>query len=205
MNNGYGICPHVKAEGAGCSLNNNCKFPDCILDKCEGWQLRDPATGLVFPWYTKSFLDELVKWDLSDKTVFEYGAGASTIWWAMKVHRLFAVESSDLFCRAIDQKKIANLKVWHEPNPSTYPHAAFWPQLNFQFDIIIIDGIERDACVIPALQSLRHGGKLIIDNYDQPSVWVPEERTREILEAMPHKIYKQEGHPDWQTAIFIKP
>jgi hypothetical protein len=42
------------------------------------WQFLD-AHGMVFPWYTKLFLDILATWDIKDWDVFEWGGGYSTI------------------------------------------------------------------------------------------------------------------------------
>ena len=36
--------------------------------------------GLPIPWYTYPAIDFLVQIDFSDKTVFEYGCGNSTLW-----------------------------------------------------------------------------------------------------------------------------
>jgi hypothetical protein len=76
------------------------------------------------------------------------------------------------------------------------------------FDIIIIDSEPiawRDDCVKPALDCLNPGGKLIIDNWQQPSVgWIPSEETQQLLSKYPVRVYPQEGHSDWKTAVFTK-
>ena len=32
LGDGYGKCKYVHMEGASCSLNNNCRYPNCILE-----------------------------------------------------------------------------------------------------------------------------------------------------------------------------
>jgi predicted O-methyltransferase YrrM len=178
------------------------------LNVTNEWQHRDPSTGLVLPWYTKYFLDELATWDLSDKVVFEYGAGASTVWWAKKARKVYGVESNVDYHAAVTGI-LGHTAVIMLPNVNdreTYVNAIKYS--SEQFDIIIIDGepIEwRDDCVQPALNCLKPGGKLIIDNWDQPSVWVPSDETREMITALPHVIYPQVGHPDWKTLVATKP
>ena len=53
----------------------------------------DEKIGILYPWYTPQFLDELRTWDLKDKKVFEYGGGDSSIWWAMNAESLVVAES----------------------------------------------------------------------------------------------------------------
>lgn len=182
------------------------------LNATNEWQHRDPETGLVFPWYTKSFLDELVMWDLNDKVVFEYGAGASTVWWAKKCKRVAGVEYdqsySDTVNIELSQRHIQYSRSWPV---SWYTFKEQYincvRSLGRNSDIIIIDGEPiawRDDCVKPALDCIKPGGCLIIDNWDQKSVgWLPSEETQQLLSQYPVKVYPQEGHPDWKTAVWI--
>lgn len=178
------------------------------------WQYRDESLGgILFPWYTKSFLDELVTWDLSDKVVFEYGAGASTLWWARKCRKIYSVESNAEYYHAVHQALVNE--------PTSYPDSLclHWlPEakhyIDFikdwgKYDIVIIDGEPiawRDDCVKPALDCLKPGSRLIIDNWDQPSVgWLPSEETKALLAPYPCKVYPQIGHPDWKTLLVTVP
>lgn len=175
------------------------------LNTTNEWQHRCPETGLVLPWYTRSFLDELVTWDLKDKVVFEYGAGASTLWWNKKAKTVEAVDNDWSFCGTI-RAHSEGIYCYCAYTKETY--VKFIEKPGYPFDIVIVDGepVEwRDGCISKAVQFLKPDGRLIIDNWDQPSVWVPSDETRKLLSNWPHKIYKQEGHPDWQTAVFTKP
>lgn len=167
------------------------------------WQYIDPANGLVFPWYTKPFLDELVTWDLSDKVVFEYGCGASTLWWAKKCKKLYGAENNREYFLKVAEYVWPKVNISHEADMNSFVCSPLqWMPI---FDIIIIDGSPdewRDDCVKPAIECLKPGGKLIIDNWEQPSVWMPSTETKELLKNYPCKIYKQPNHPDWQTAVF---
>lgn len=174
------------------------------LNTTNEWQYRD-ADGTVLPWYTKSFLDELVTWDLKDKVVFEYGAGASTLWWARKCRNVYAVESNLQFLEAV-RAKVDEMGICFACTKETY--LKFITKPGILFDIVIVDGepVEwRDECVERALKYLKPGGRLIIDNWDQPSVWIPNDETLKLIKAMPHTIYPQDGHPDWQTLCATKP
>lgn len=174
------------------------------LNSTNEWQHRDHATGLIFPWYVKSFLDELATWDLKDKIVVEFGMGASTLWWQKKVAYLTAFDTNTEWYNAVIMRMDSKLGDEHLVNNIQDIENTLIEM--YDIAIIDIDPVSlRDDCISLALNSLKPGGKLIIDNWDQPSVWVPSEATRGLLRPYPCEIYKQEGHPDWQTAVFTKP
>lgn len=169
------------------------------------WQHKDESLGgILFPWYTKSFLDELVTWDLKDKVVFEYGCGASTLWWQEKAKEVFSVDSNpewyDAVVFNVTNKNWVG-QIWLR---KAIEYITAIREAEKQFDIVVIDGILREECVPVALECLKPGGILIYDNWMQPSVEVQGEETQKLLLSLSHKIYKQEGHPDWQTAVFTK-
>lgn len=182
--------------------------PMIDLNTTNEWQYRDSSNGLVLPWYTKSFLDELVTWDLSDKVVFEYGAGASTLWWAKKAKQVYSVESNPEWWREVHDA-VKHTTAWVKIAEGRWLFEDAIHEYGILFDVIIVDSepIEwRGGCITEAITRLKPGGKLIIDNWMQPSVgWLPSEETQRIVTSLPHVIYSQEGHPDWKTLVATKP
>lgn len=167
------------------------------LTKCEGWQKRD-ADGMVMPWYVHTALDEIRKWSLSNKTVFEYGVGQSTLWWAKHCKFVKGMDINREWANVINQAGVAN--IWVESHQSPARYTAYDSEEE-KFDIIVVDGDFRDHCIRPAIHRLKPGGKLIIDNWDQPSVWMPNDASRSLIAQLRHTIYEQEGHYDWKTLI----
>jgi hypothetical protein len=53
------------------------------------------AHGEPVPWYTYPAIDYLRQLDFSDKTVFEYGSGYSTLFWASAARRVVSVEEDE--------------------------------------------------------------------------------------------------------------
>lgn len=167
------------------------------------WQYKDESLGgILFPWYTKSFIDELVTWDLSDKTVLEIGLGASSLWWHRKCKQLYGCDNNPEYIFALND--IVSKGAWLHVLSERHEIIQFICDYG-HVDIIIIDGEPiawRDDCVKPALDCLKPGGKLIIDNWEQPSVgWLPSEETKALLAPYPCKAYPQKGHPDWKTLV----
>ncbi len=191
-----------------------------LIDPNE-WQFRDDSLGgILFPWYVKPFLDVLSTWDLSDKVVWEYGLGASTIWYAHKAKEIYGVDSNTQWLSAVLDRLKELGKTGRFQLANTAFHTEHEAMLHYTnsiymtdvcvsgdlFDIVVIDGLYRDECIPHALKYLKPGGELIIDNYNQPSVWMATQKSQDLLadETFDQKIFKQNGHPDWQTAVFTK-
>jgi hypothetical protein len=178
------------------------------LTKIDGGQVFDEKSNCVFPWFTKSFLDELSTWDLSDKNIFIYGIGADVKWFQRKAKIVCGVDEKFEWVNSVredlvSEGKYTNVNLRFTPTMDGFTSAIY--DFDMMFDIVVIDGdYWRDQCVIPAINRLKNAGVLIIDNYDQPSVWQPNKKTREVLKDFECKFYKQAGHTDWQTATFTK-
>lgn len=175
------------------------------LQEMYEWRWKDESNGLVLPYYTKPFLDELQKMDLEGKSIFEYGIGGSTIWYSKKHMRLYGVESSPAWFEAVVNTEPVENKgnIQLEIDPVKYPKVI--NEWDTKFDIIVIDGIERDKCIQPALDKLADNGIIIIDNFNQHSVWIPSFDSWQILKGQYIKLYPQPDHYDWQTAVITKP
>ncbi len=120
------------------------------------------------PWFTYAciyFLGPKLK---KDHSVFEYGSGNSTIWFADKTQKVVSVEH--------DREWHAHMKGRYVE----YPHITYLLKdiasgsyqreiLNYKkvFDIIILDGRERVECAMNSLNALKDDGILIWDNSDR--------------------------------------
>lgn len=187
------------------------------------WQKIDGRISTMFPWYVESFLEVLATWDLYDKVIWEYGLGASSIWWAYNSKAVYGVDSNKEWYNGvknrltelnISDKTYLNYAAVIEEDQITDYNFAFANECknayinaihiaDIHFDIVVVDGLYRDECIAEALKKMKPGAILIVDNWQQPSVWMANEETLRLLEPYEKKVYKQNGHPDWQTAIFF--
>jgi hypothetical protein len=128
--------------------------------------------GEPYPWYTYPALEYLKQLDFSDKTVFEYGCGHSTLFWAARAARVVSVEHNPDWYSLVRAKLPGNCTLVHEPQSDDY--AAAIARFDQQFDVIVVDGLvtgrTRLKCARAALPWLRDGGMIILDNSD----WLPE-------------------------------
>lgn len=158
------------------------------------WRYRDSETGMFYPWYTKPCLEWLISLDLKGKRIWEYGVGDSTLWYREK----------GAYCVGVDNDMDWCLKVAGAFCIPHYPEYCEKIRHGGVFDIVCIDGVWRDECTEHALNALKEGGYLIIDNYKQPSVQEHWPLTEKLIEGMPITIYKELDHYDWQTAVITK-
>lgn len=167
--------------------------------KLEGGRLKESETGLIYPWYTESFLRELIKCDIKNWKVFEYGAGDSTTWWRSKAREVISVDSNYEWANKANVNFEDRYKEFIE-----YPLKFI---VNNKFDCIIIDGDPtewRDDCTEIALKCIKDGGIIIIDNYNQSSVNLHKfPKTDIILKDKEKYVFQQDGHPDWKTAYWV--
>jgi len=169
-----------------------------MIPEMNCWQKFDSKEQMVFPWYTAPFLSVLETWEVSNWKVFEYGSGSSTLWWRKKAREVHSIDSSELW-----SNKVQSVFVCDKMEYIQYPLKLIDVE---SFDCIIIDGepVEwRDQCTEFALQSIKSGGFIIIDNYTQKSVGLQDwPLTDKLLEKFDKSVFLQEGHDDWKTAYW---
>ena len=122
--------------------------------------------GNPIPWLTYPLVRLLEERVNKQMSVFEYGSGNSTLWWAEHAAHVIACEHD---------------KYWHDKLTAVLPSNAellyfdFVPEGDYSkaitqydraFHIVIIDGIDRVNCGLNILNSLKEDGVVIWDNTD---------------------------------------
>jgi len=130
------------------------------------------AAGQPIPWYTYPAIDFLSQLDFSGKTVFEYGTGNSTLFWAARAAKVVSVEDDERWSERLKRTVPANCTILQEADLQRYPEVIdSYPE---GFDIIVVDGPARGRtrlkCARAALEHLTPGGMIILDNSD----WLPD-------------------------------
>lgn len=124
--------------------------------------------GRPIAWFTYpaiSFLEARLKPDL---TVFEYGSGNSTLWWAERCQHVTSCEHSREWVEKLRPDLPLNANLIFEPlsgEGGCYPEMPL--RENEKYDIIVIDGRERNACAHIAPAALSTQGCIILDNSDR--------------------------------------
>jgi hypothetical protein len=126
------------------------------------------AAGNPLPWITYPAIDFLTRHLRPGLSVFEYGCGASTLWWAARAGRVVSVEHDAEWASRISAEAPANVTVVHRPLDPPGPYESEPLAHGQKFDVVVIDGRNRVRCVPNAIAALEAGGVIVYDNTDRP-------------------------------------
>lgn len=123
--------------------------------------------GNPIPWYTYPAIEYLLQFDYSEKSVFEFGCGYSSAFWASRAKKVISIEDkTDWFERW--QKEFSEAKKlfirWRDEGEG-YNNAIF--EDGEKYDVIVIDGKRRAECAECAVKALNDGGIIILDDSDR--------------------------------------
>ncbi|MGB3754463.1 MAG: class I SAM-dependent methyltransferase [Parerythrobacter sp.] len=127
----------------------------------------DEMIRLDLPWWNVAATIEAEKFLRArpNARAFEWGSGASTIWLARRSRQVFSVEH-DADWHELVAKRVATLPQVtlqrHDLTNGDYVDAIH--DVEGDFDLIIVDGRQRTACLQQAVQKLRPGGLILFDN-----------------------------------------
>jgi predicted O-methyltransferase YrrM len=125
------------------------------------------ADGEAIPWLPYPVVDFLKSLDLSSSTVFEYGSGASTVFFAKRAKRLLSCEHDPQWSAKVNSSLSApNATLVLREDKEAYKAEIL--RYKGEIDVAFIDGIEREACAANALSALSPGGVLILDDTFRP-------------------------------------
>lgn len=124
-------------------------------------------SGNPIPWLTYSFLSFVEERIQNDFSLFEYGSGNSTIWFAPKVKSIISIEYDEKYYNYVKSKigDLDNVTYLQREVNKNYSQEI----LNHknEFDIVLIDGRERSQCALNAVESLTDRGVIIWDNSER--------------------------------------
>lgn len=121
----------------------------------------------VIPIMSYGLIEYLMGLDLSSFEVLELGGGHSTEFWAERVRSVVTLETDSGWADKLKSKAFANVEV---RTTTADAIAGEISVLGRSFDIVVVDiGGNRYRCAKAALQILRPGGFILLDNAD----WYP--------------------------------
>jgi SAM-dependent methyltransferase len=164
------------------------------------------AAGEPIPWLTYPAIAFLARRVRADMTVFEYGSGASTLWWAARVRQVVAVEHDARWVADLTSRLPPNATVVHVEEEPSGAYARNVLAHGVSFDVVVVDGRDRVRCVPNALRALTPGGVVVFDNSDRAEY---EAGYRALHDAGFRKVEFVGLAPligaDSETAIYYRP
>jgi len=150
----------------------------------------DEMIKLDLPWWTIKSSSKVEKFLAGrlNSSVFEWGAGASTLWLAQRAASVISVEHDDSWAARVNEatKDMNTVKIKHKPpsflrgGDSRYTSAKSGntgysfenyvkaiDETGEKFDLIVIDGRAREACFDLALANLKEDGIVLFDNMNR--------------------------------------
>jgi hypothetical protein len=125
--------------------------------------------GEPLPWYTYPSIEFLRHRTYQDKLILEFGGGQSTLWWAKRAKHVVTLEGNQEWTDKIKRTLPANVDLHYvsmrdaETNAQQV-RAVLASNQYPQFDVIIIDGLHRNAMIEIACDVLAVDGAIVCDN-----------------------------------------
>ena len=143
------------------------------------------GNGSPIPWVTYSFIDFIKPRLTKDLTIFEYGSGNSTLFYAQHVKNVVSVEHDEAWYQKIVKEKASNAEMIFcklTPDGEYCKKAA---SLAEKFDIIIVDGRDRVNCCKYGIAALTEKGVIVLDDseresYQQARIFLKNQGFREL-------------------------
>ena len=130
----------------------------------KSYKYKDMIGGYM-PWMTYPFIDYIRNLNLSEKSVFEYGSGYSTVFWASNSRSVVSVENNKNWLKQITLILPSNAKMILRETKETYIKAI--NETQDKYDVIVLDGYGyRYECAKEGIDKLNEGGMIILDDAD---------------------------------------
>lgn len=120
--------------------------------------------GNPIPWCTYSFIKFIEPRLKKDFTVFEYGSGNSTIWYAKRVKQIISVENDEDWFKVVSKLLPVNAKLIYIKSDIDGEYCRSIINQNNKFNIIIIDGRDRINSIKFSVNQLTDDGIIVFDN-----------------------------------------
>ena len=141
--------------------------------------------GQPLPWVTYSFIDFIKTRLNKELSIFEYGSGNSTLFYAKRVKRVVSVEHDEAWFKKIVEEKASNAEMifTHLEKGGEYCQKA--KLLGEKFEVIIVDGRDRVNCCKHSIDALTPNCVLVLDDseremYQEARTFLTEKGFKEL-------------------------
>ncbi|MCK0141235.1 class I SAM-dependent methyltransferase [Aliiroseovarius sp. F20344] len=144
----------------------------------------DDMVHLDIPWWSFDAIDAVDKKlsQTQNARVFEWGSGASTVWLAKRAGEVISVEHDPSWAEIVKPRlepfdHVRTIQVPSRPK-GAIPSGKFGFEGQYfddyvaainnvegDFDLIVIDGRAREACLQVAINRLKPGGHILFDDF----------------------------------------
>jgi len=128
--------------------------------------------GEALPWMTYGAIEFLQKYLNKNQQVFEFGCGASTLFFAKKVKKVVGLETNKMWLSIIQNKLQQSLFDNVQINLmgdglENDSYQNFAKNYGEKFDLIVIDSLKRFECAKNCIEALKPNGAIILDDSER--------------------------------------
>ncbi|TQV77646.1 glycosyltransferase [Exilibacterium tricleocarpae] len=120
--------------------------------------------GSPLPWMNYAIIEVFKDRINKQQTVFEYGSGYSTLFFAERAKSIVAVEYDQYWFEHLNRKIPDNAELIYQPNDVDGDYCRTILRKPDKYDIVIVDGRDRVNCVKQAVQKLSDRGVILLDD-----------------------------------------
>jgi hypothetical protein len=121
-------------------------------------------SGNPVPWMNYSFVNFIFPKLKPDFKIFEYGSGNSTLYFAKFVSEVYSVEHNIEWYDLMKSNLPSNALIFHINSDINDQYANASLTLKKNFDLIIVDAIDRTNCLLNSIDALTPNGVIILDD-----------------------------------------
>lgn len=158
------------------------------------------------PWLVPDAVDMLEEFLGPESHVFEWGSGRSTLWMAKRAKKVLSVEHNYEWYKITQDGLPKNSKVEYQPSPkSNKQYADSILAYGKVFDVILVDGRQRIACLKNSVTCIKQGGLIVLDNSERFGSYVQDSFV--FFDESLNNIYKNSlavclSNGLWETTVF---
>jgi hypothetical protein len=153
------------------------------------WHVLPIRSGL--PWLAWGAVDFLDRFLTRSHSVFEYGTGGSTLFFAKRAKRVMSVEDDPRWQRIVRdrlaEESLENVTLCPaDSSVEPYARSPYVLALDQPHDVILVDGhehrqgVDRLTCFRQAEQFVRAGGVIVLDGAWRFDLQIGDTRARDV-------------------------
>ncbi len=173
----------------------------------ESFKQKIPLDGerQYIPWLTRAIIPFLEERLQPSMTLFEFGSGYSTPYYGRKVHSVVSVEYDPAWLERVQKMVGENVSLLSIPQDRDGDYCRAIQRTGKQFDVVVIDGRDRNNCIRQSIPCLTEGGIMLLDDAQRPAY----EEGIAVAQEQGFRVLRFEGlnavaHFATQTAVLYR-
>ncbi|MBK7230079.1 MAG: class I SAM-dependent methyltransferase [Ignavibacteriales bacterium] len=122
---------------------------------------------IPIPWFSYPFIDFLTPRLTKNNVLFEFGSGNSTLFFSSRVKNVISIEHNKEWYNIVSKTKPQNVDLILTQSDSVHDYTNYFSVMDKKIDIIIVDGLHRNECLINSINKLSENGVVILDDSER--------------------------------------